>query len=63
MTILTARKMVKKDVTVLKKGNWEQYQGIFRVEVIKAREWVFDTIKEAFEQVAQDEAEKLNIVQ
>ena len=37
-------------------------KGIFRVEV-KATEWAFDRIKEAFEQVAQDEAEKQSIVQ
>ena len=36
-------------------------KGIFRVEV-KATEWTFDKMKEAFEQVAQDEPEKLSIV-
>ena len=30
---------------------------------MKASEWAFDRIKEAFEQVAQDEAEKVRIVQ
>ena len=30
---------------------------------MKASEWAFDRIKEAFEQVAQDEAEKVSIVQ
>ena len=30
---------------------------------MKASEWAFDRIKEAFELVAQDEAEKLSIVQ
>ena len=42
--------------------DWEEYKGIFRVEV-KATEWAFDRIKEAFGQVAQDEAEQLSIVQ
>ena len=41
-------------------GDWEEYKGIFRVEV---KEWTFDKIKEAFEQVAQDVAEFLSIVQ
>ena len=35
---------------------------IFRAEV-KASEWAFDRIKEAFEQVAQDDAETLSLVQ
>ena len=30
---------------------------------MKASEWAFDRIKEAFEKVAQDEAEKVSIVQ
>ena len=30
---------------------------------VKATEWAFDRTKEAFEQVAQDEARKMNIVQ
>ena len=30
---------------------------------MKASEWAFDRIKEAFEQVAQDEAEKVSVVQ
>ena len=30
---------------------------------MKASEWAFDRIKEAFELVAQDEAEKMSIVQ
>ena len=42
--------------------DWEEYQNTFRKEV-KATEWAFDTIKEAFEQVAQDEARKMSIVQ
>ena len=59
---LAARKMMKKAFTALKSGDWEEYKGIFRVEV-KATEWACDRIKEAFEQVAQDEAEQLSIVQ
>ena len=39
----------------------EEYTSIFRVEV-KATDWAFDRIKEAFEQVAEDEAEKLSTV-
>ena len=35
----------------------------FSEEKMKASEWAFDRIKEAFEQVAQDEAEKVSIVQ
>ena len=37
-------------------------KNTFRKEV-QASEWAFDSIKEAFEQVAQDEAEKVSIVQ
>ena len=37
-------------------------KAFFRTEV-KATGWAFDRIKEAFEQVAQDEARKLSIVQ
>ena len=37
-------------------------QKHFQCEV-QATEWAFDTIKEAFEQVAQEEAGKLSIVQ
>ena len=46
----------------LKSGEWEEYENTFRNEV-KATEWAFDKIKEAFEQVAQDEAGKLSVVQ
>ena len=53
---------MKKGFTALKGGNWEEYRNTFRKEV-KASEWPFDRIKEAFEQVAQDEAEKVSIVQ
>ena len=53
---------MKKGFTALKGGNWEEYKNTFRKEV-KASEWAFDRIKEAFERVAQDEAEKVSIVQ
>ena len=53
---------MKENFTALKSGDWEEYKGIFRIEV-KATEWTFDRIKEASEQVVQDEAEKLSIVQ
>ena len=52
---------MREGFTALKSGYWEEYKGIFRVEV-KATEWTLDRKKEAFEQVAQDEAEKLSIV-
>ena len=55
-------RVMKKGFTALKSGDWEEYKSIFRAEV-KATEWAFDRIKEAFEQEAQDEAEKLRIVQ
>ena len=42
--------------------DWEEYKkNAFRKEV-KATEWAFHRIKEAFEQVAQDEARKLGTV-
>ena len=50
---------MKKGFTALKS---DEYKCIFRVEV-KATEWAFDRIEEAFEQVAQDEARKMSIVQ
>ena len=59
MTTLAARKMMKKSFPDLKSGYWEEYKGTLRVEV-KATGWTSDRIKRAFEQVAQDEAEKLS---
>ena len=53
---------MKQGFTALKSADWEECESIFRVEV-KATEWAFDRTKEAFEQVAQDEAGKLSIVQ
>ena len=55
-------RMMKNGFTALKGGDWEEYKNTFRKEV-KAAEWAFDRIKEAFEQVAQDEAMKMSIVQ
>ena len=49
-------------VTYCTFGDWGEYKSIFRFEV-QATESAFDRIKEAFEQVAQDEAEQLSIVQ
>ena len=57
-----AERMMKQGFIALKSGDWEEYKGIFRAEV-KAMEWAFDRIKEAFDQVAQDEAENIRIVQ
>ena len=53
---------MKQGFIALKSGDWEEHKSIFTVEV-KATEWAFDRIKEAFEQVAQDEPEKLGFVQ
>ena len=52
----------KQGFVAQKSGDWEEYKSIFRTDV-KAAEWAFDRIKEAFEQVAQDEARKLSTVQ
>ena len=54
--------MMKKGFTAFKNGNWEEYKETFRRKM-KASEWASDRIKEAVEQVAQDEAGKLSIVQ
>ena len=53
---------MKKGFTALKNGNWEEDKDTFRRK-LKASEWAFDRIEEAFEKVAQDEAEKVSIVQ
>ena len=60
-TDCTAR-MMKQAILALKGGDWEQYKSIFRVQA-KATEWALDTIQEAFEKVAKDEARKLSTVQ
>ena len=49
--------MMKKGFTALKNGTWEEYKETFGKKM-KASEWAFDRIKEAFDLVAQDEAEK-----
>ena len=55
--------MMKKAFTAIKKNwNWEEYKDTFRKKM-KTSKWAFDKIKEAFELVAQDEAEKVSIVQ
>ena len=41
-------RMMKRGLTALKSGDWQEYKSI---------------VREAFEQVAQDEAEKLSILQ
>ena len=46
----------------MKNGTWEEYKETFK-EKMKASEWAFDRIKEAFDVVAQDEARKMTIVQ
>ena len=53
--------MMKKGFTAFKNGNWEECKHTFRK--MKASEWAFDRIKVAFGLVAQDEAEKVSIVQ
>ena len=53
--------MMMKSYTAVKNGNWEENTDTFRK--MKASEWTLDRIKEAFELVAQDEAEKMSIVQ
>ena len=54
--------MMKKGFTALKNGNLEEFQGNIQ-ENLKASEWAFDRIKEHQEKVAQDEAEKVSIMQ
>ena len=53
---------MKKGFTALKNGTWEEFYETFRKKM-KASGLAFDRIKEAFELVAQDEAEKMSIVQ
>ena len=54
--------MVKKGFTSLKNGTWEEYKETFK-EKMKASEWTFDRVKEAFDLVAKDEFENMSIVQ
>ena len=53
---------MKQAFFALKGGDGEEYKSILRTKV-KATEWAFHRIKEAFEKVAKDEAGKLRIVQ
>ena len=53
---------MKKGFTALKNGTWEEFQETFK-EQMKDSERAFDRIKEAFDLVAQDENEKMSIVQ
>ena len=54
--------MIKQSFLALEGGDWEEYKSTFRTEV-KAAEWTFDRMKEAFGKVAKDETRKLSIVQ
>ena len=54
--------MMKKGFTALQNGTWEEHKGTFRKKM-EASEWAFDKMKEAFDLVAQDEAEKMSIMQ
>ena len=54
--------MTKKRFTALKNVTWEEYMETFRKKM-KASKLAFDRIKEAFELVAQNETEKMSIVQ
>ena len=54
--------MMKKGFTALKNDTWEEHKETFK-EKMKASEWAFDRIKEAFDLVAQDEARKVSVVQ
>ena len=53
---------MKKGFTALMNETWEEYPETFR-KMMKASEWAFDRIKEAFDLVAQDEARKVSVVQ
>ena len=53
---------MKKGFTALKNGTWEECKETFK-EKMKASEWALDRMKEAFDLVARDEAEKMSIVQ
>ena len=53
---------MKKGFAAKENGNWEEYKDTFRREM-KATEWAFEGIEEAFELAAQDEARKVSIVQ
>ena len=46
----------------MKSGEWKTYENTFRTEV-KATEWAFGRIKEAFDKVAKNEAKRPSTVQ
>ena len=54
--------MRKQAFFALTGGDWEEHKCTSRNEV-KATEWAFDRIKEAFDKVAKEEARKLSTVQ
>ena len=53
---------MKKSFTALKNETWEEHKETFK-EKMRASEWAFGKIKEAFDLVAKDEVEKMSIVQ
>ena len=55
-------RMMKRGFFCVEKWRVGEYKITFRTEV-KATGWAFDRMKEAFEQVAKDEARKLSTVQ
>ena len=54
--------MMKTGFTALKNETWEECKETFK-EKMKASEWAFDRIKEAFDLVAHDEARKVSVAQ
>ena len=61
-TDCTHRK-VKQGLLALKSGEWEEYKTILSEKEVEVSEWASDRIREAFQQVAKDEARKLSTVQ
>ena len=53
--------MMKYGCFALQGGDWEEYKSVFKVD-IRATEWAFERIREAFEKVAKDEAGTLNML-
>ena len=54
--------MMKKGFNASKNGTWEKRKETFKKKM-RTSEWGFDRIKEAFDLVAKDGAEKMSIVQ
>ena len=46
-------KMMRCGYYALKDGDWEEYKSIFKVDV-RATEWAFERVREAFEKVGKD---------